>query len=87
MPEYLPFGRCKWLMSDEIDSFELNKIQKDNPEGCILEVNLEYSKELHHLHNDYPVIPEKITIRGSSNHCKIIASITFQQMGSKKDCH
>ena len=27
--------------------------------GYILEVDLEYSKELHELHNDYPLAPEK----------------------------
>ena len=28
----------------------------------ILEVNLEYPKELHDLHNDYPLAPEKMTV-------------------------
>ena len=78
MLEYLPSGRFKWLMPDEIDGLELNKIKKDNPEGYILEVNLEYLKELHDFHKDYSVTPEKITISGSSNHCKEIASIIFQ---------
>ena len=33
---------------------------KEIPEkGLILEVDLEYSKELHDLHNDYPLAPEK----------------------------
>ena len=27
---------------------------------CILEVDLEYPKELHDLHNDYPLAPERI---------------------------
>ena len=29
---------------------------------CILEVDLEYPKELHDLHNDYPLVPERITV-------------------------
>ncbi len=29
---------------------------------CILEVDLEYPKELHDLHNEYPLAPEKLTI-------------------------
>ena len=31
--------------------------------GCVLEVNLEYSKELRELHNDYPYAPYKIEIK------------------------
>ena len=30
--------------------------------GCILEVDLEYPKELHNLHNDYPLAPERIVM-------------------------
>ena len=30
--------------------------------GYILEVDLEYRKELHDLHNDYPLCPEKIEV-------------------------
>ena len=29
---------------------------------CILEVDLEYPKELHDLHNDFPLAPERLTI-------------------------
>ena len=30
--------------------------------GYELEVDLEYPQELHHVHNDYPLAPEKINI-------------------------
>ena len=32
-------------------------------EGCVLEVDLEYPKEVHELHNDYPLAPNKIEIK------------------------
>ena len=35
-------------------------IKKNSSTGYILEVNLEYSKELHDIHNDYRLAPEKI---------------------------
>lgn len=28
--------------------------------SCDFEVNLEYLKELHDLHNDYPLVPERL---------------------------
>ena len=42
----------------------------------ILEVDLEYPKELHDLHNDYPVAPERITVNEEmlSKYCKEIAN-------------
>ena len=43
--------------------------------GYILEADLEYCKELHNIHNDYPLCPEKTEI--SSNmlpkYCSDIA--------------
>ena len=50
-------------------------IQFDNPEDCISDVHLEYPKEMHDLHNDCPLFPEKIEIKESilPNYCKEIA--------------
>ena len=43
--------------------------------GYILEVDLEYCSELHDLHNDYPLCPEKIEITQDmlSKYCSEIA--------------
>ena len=48
----LPTSGFKWM-----NKYELNLWEKY---PCILEVDLEYPKELHDLHNDYPLAPEKI---------------------------
>ena len=42
--------------------------------GLILEVDLEYPKELHDLHNDYPLGPEKVKVTEDilSDYCKKI---------------
>ena len=61
MTQYLPYGRFKWLSKKEIDEFDLNLVKENSSIGCILEVDLEYP-ELHDLHNDYPLAPEKLEI-------------------------
>ena len=41
----------------------MNKYTSNSLEGCVLEVDLEYPKEVHELHNDYPLAPNKIEIK------------------------
>ena len=59
---YLPYGGFKFLSEKEINVFDLGSIAENSLVGYILEVDLEYSKEMHDLHNDYPLCPEKIEI-------------------------
>ena len=50
-------------------------IDEKNPIGYFLEVDLEYSNQLHELHNDYPLAPEKLAVSSDmlSKYCKKIA--------------
>ena len=52
MCEYLPYGEFKWL--NNVDRLDVNSISKKSEMGYFFEVDLEYSDELHELHNDYP---------------------------------
>ena len=72
MSQSLPTGDFKWLDPAEFEDFILENYTDDTIKGVILEVDLEYPKELHHLHNDYPLAPEKILITDDmlSPYCK-----------------
>ena len=75
MSEYLPTGNFRWMTDKEINRIDSGKYKADGKKGLILEVDLEYPQELHNLHNDYPVAPEKIKVSNDmlSEYCKNIA--------------
>ena len=75
MNQYLPYGGFKWLSKKEINEFDLNLVKENSSVGYILEVDQEYPSELHDLHNDYPLAPEKpeITQDMLSKYCSDIA--------------
>jgi hypothetical protein len=52
--KYLPYGGLKWSSTNVVLD-----IPDDAPKWYILEVDLEYPKELHDLHSDFPLAPEK----------------------------
>ena len=74
MSQYLPTGGFKWLTEKQINKINLAQYNEDSNKGLILEVDLEYPKELHDLHNDYPLGPEKVKITDNmlSGYCKKI---------------
>ena len=78
MSQYLPTGGFKWLSEKEVN---LSKFDDNSEKGLILEVDLEYPKELHDLHNDYPLAAEKIKVTENmlSPYCQKIA----EQFGVK----
>ena len=76
MSQYLPTGGFRWMTQKQIDKLNLAKYKEDSEKGLILEVDLEYNKQLHHLHNDYPIGPEKVKVTNDmlSEYSKRIAS-------------
>ena len=75
MSQYLPTGTFKWMTDKQISKIDLGKYKADGKKGLILEVDLEYPQELHDIHNDYPVAPEKVKVSNNmlSAYCKKIA--------------
>ena len=53
MSQRLPIGNFKWLNPEIVN---LGNYSEESEKGVILEVDLEYPEELHHLHNDYPCV-------------------------------
>ena len=70
----------------EIDVFDLDTIAENSLIGYILELDLEYCKELHDLHNDYPLCPEKIEVNYNmlSKYCKDIVDWYDIKVGGVK---
>ena len=62
MSQYLPTGGFRWMTEKQINKINLDKYKDNSKKGLILEVDLEYPKELHDLHNDYPLAAEKIKV-------------------------
>ena len=54
MSKPLPHKNFRWMKNDELKDW------RSMP--CFLEVDLEYPKELHDLHNEYPLAPEKLLV-------------------------
>ena len=50
MSQYLPTGNFKWMTDKEISKIDLGKYKADGKKGLILEVDLEYPRELHDMH-------------------------------------
>ena len=62
MSQYLPTHGFEWMKENDIEKLDINSIPQDGEDGFIFEVDLDYPMELHDLHNDYPLAPERLTI-------------------------
>ena len=72
MSQKLPIGDFRWVKRPWL--INLDSYDENSAKGLVLEVYLEYPKELHDLHNDYPLAPEKIVLREEmlSDYCQKI---------------
>ena len=79
------WANFKWLSDKEINKFDLN-IRENSLTGYILECDLEYCKELHDLHSDYPLCPEKVEVDSDmlSGYCSDITDSYGIRVGEVK---
>ena len=77
MRQYLPINNFKYFKN--LDKIEQNlmKIKNNGSTRCLLKVDWEKTQELHDIHKDYSLAPEKINIPKEwlSNYCLKIARI------------
>ena len=80
----LPYGGFKWLKN--VEEFDVMSVSEKGLIGYFLEVDLEYPDELHELHNDYPLAPEKLAVSSDmlSKYCKKIADKYEIKVGDVK---
>ena len=60
MSKFIPVVAFKWIDPKEFDS---NKYRSSSLKSFVLEVYLEYLRELCELNNDYPLAPDKKKIK------------------------
>ena len=76
MSQYLPTGGFRWMTQKQNSNLDLAKYLENSEKGLIIEVDLEYPKELQDIHNDYPLAAERVCVNKDmlSGYCKRIAS-------------
>ena len=61
MSMFFPTNGFRWIVPKD---FAPNKYSTNSSKGCGLKLDFEYPKELCQLHNDYPLVPSKIGVKG-----------------------
>lgn len=74
LSQAIPQGEFRWLSAEEIKQLKIENVSANSSQGYILEVDLEYSRELHDLHSDLPFCPEHLEPPGSKQK-KLLATL------------
>ena len=62
MTNNLPTHGFKWKKGEDFSPEEIDKLVKKDKKGYLLEVDVEYPKELHENHNELPFLTERMKI-------------------------
>ena len=69
MSQKLPLDDFKWIEKNDLlksDEKFIKNYDENSDKGQILEVDVEYQKNLHKLHSDLPFLPERMKINKCS---------------------
>ena len=61
--QFILTGGFNWLNEKQINNINLYIYKENSKKGLFLEADLKYPYELHDLHIDYPLYPEKINVK------------------------
>lgn len=83
----LPVSDFRFLSQDECTQFQIENVEKDATKGFMLEIDLDYPKELHDLHSDYPLAPESRSVSDNmlSPHSQNLWSKLNQSKSGRRD--
>ena len=87
MSQYLPTGGFHW--DEDITKYTedyIHQLSDTAPEGCMLEVDLEYPPELHDRHDQYPLAPEHLEVNGtmlSEDQRQMVSDFDVKTGGAK----
>ena len=62
MNQNLPCSDFEWIDGNELSKIDWQNINTETNVGYIIEIDLIYPKELHDLHKDFPLCPERMKI-------------------------
>ena len=86
MSSFLATSDFRFLTEDEIASFDLSTTSPTDGTGYVLEVDLDYPRELHDLHFDYPLAAEKLKIIREMLSPTLSHSLV-NELWLRKNCH
>ena len=63
MSQKLPVNKFEWIEdTSQFNGDFIKSYNEESNEGCFLEVDVQYPKKLHELHNDLSFLPERIKL-------------------------
>jgi len=62
MSQKLPLKGYKWVKDFKVEDI-INYNDKTSKHGYFIECDIEYPKEFHDKHNDYPLAPERLKVK------------------------
>ncbi len=90
MSNFMPINNFRWLETNEYEKIDWISLSEKNDIGYIIECDLDYPQNLHKLHSEYPLCPEKLKIKESElspyqkKLCDDMKKVNIKRIASEK---